>query len=60
MDPYWSNRPGASVSGENDISAFDFDRFCKYLDAVFVPMAEYAISKGLYVVMRPPGVCPPL
>ena len=58
MDPYWSNRPGASVSGENDISAFDFDRFCKYLDAVFVPMAEYAISKGLYVVMRPPGVCP--
>ena len=58
MDPYWSNNPGASVTGENDISAFNFERFKTYLDKVFVPMAEYAISKGLYVVMRPPGVCP--
>ncbi|MFO8002051.1 MAG: family 43 glycosylhydrolase, partial [Marinilabilia sp.] len=33
-------------------------RFKKYLDEVFIPMAEYAISKGLYVIMRPPGVCP--
>lgn len=23
-----------------------------------MPMAKYAISKGMYVVMRPPGVCP--
>ena len=58
MDPYWSNKPGVWTTGENDISAFDFNRFKKYLDEVFVPMAEYAISKGLYVVMRPPGVCP--
>lgn len=58
MDPYWSNTPGVQVNGENDISAFDFNRFKTYLDQVFIPMAEYAISKGLYVVMRPPGVCP--
>ena len=58
MDPYWSNIPGRRVKGENDISAFDFGRFEKYLDEVFVPMAEYAITKGMYVVMRPPGVCP--
>lgn len=58
MDPYWSNTPGVSTPGENDISAFDFNRFKTYLDQVFIPMAEYAISKGLYVVMRPPGVCP--
>ena len=58
MDPYWSNTPGQQTSGENDISAFDFERFKTYLDLVFVPMAEYAIGKGLYVVMRPPGVCP--
>lgn len=58
MDPYWSNTPGVQVTGENDISAFSFTRFKKYLDEVFVPMAEYAIGKGLYVVMRPPGVCP--
>ncbi|MDP4270843.1 MAG: cellulase family glycosylhydrolase, partial [Bacteroidota bacterium] len=58
MDPYWSNTPGVSTTGENDISAFDENRFKTYLDQVFIPMAEYAISKGLYVVMRPPGVCP--
>ena len=58
MDPYWSNVPGASVTGESDISAFSFDRFKTYLNSVFIPMAEYAISKGLYVIMRPPGVCP--
>lgn len=58
MDPYWSNTPDKHTTGENDISAFDWDRFTFYLDRVFVPMAEYAISKGLYVVMRPPGVCP--
>ena len=58
MDPYWSNTPGVPVNGENDISAFNFERFKTYLDQVFIPMAEYAISKGLYIVMRPPGVCP--
>lgn len=58
MDPYWSNTPGVQTEGENDISAFDFNRFRTYLNSVFIPMAEYAISKGLYVVMRPPGVCP--
>lgn len=58
MDPYWSNTPGVQTTGENDISAFDFNRFRTYLNSVFMPMAEYAVSKGLYVVMRPPGVCP--
>jgi beta-xylosidase len=58
MDPYWSNNPGQNTTGENDISAFNFTRFKKYLDEVFVPMAEYIISKGMYVIMRPPGVCP--
>ena len=27
MDPYWSNKPGVQTTGENDISAFDFERF---------------------------------
>lgn len=58
MDPYWSNTPGVQTTGENDISAFSMERFKKYLDEVFVPMAEYMVSKGMYVVMRPPGVCP--
>lgn len=58
MDPYWSNKPGVSTAGEHDISAFDMNRFKTYLNSVFIPMAEYAIENGLYVVMRPPGVCP--
>lgn len=58
MDPYWSNTPGVQTTGENDISAFSMTRFKKYLAEVFIPMAEYARSRGLYVVMRPPGVCP--
>jgi len=60
MDPHWSNNlpSGVYYVSENDIRYFDFDRFKKYLDEVFIPMAEYAIGKGLYVVMRPPGVCP--
>ena len=58
MDPYWSNEPGRQTTGENDISAFSMTRFETYFKSVFMPMAEYAESKGLYVVMRPPGVCP--
>lgn len=58
MDPYWSNTPGVSTTGENDISAFDMERFKTYFAKVFLPMAKYAESKGIYVVMRPPGVCP--
>lgn len=58
MDPYWSNKEGVSTTGENDISAFDMNLFLKYLDEVFVPMVEYANEHKLYVVMRPPGVCP--
>ena len=68
MDPHWSNNdtkveewktanPGKNYD-ESIIYAFDMDLFKKYLDEVFVPMAEYAIDNGLYVVMRPPGVCP--
>ena len=68
MDPAWSNNetkvrqwenanPGKYYS-ENLILAFDMNLFKKYLDQIFIPMAEYAIDNGLYVVMRPPGVCP--
>ncbi|WP_321372589.1 cellulase family glycosylhydrolase [uncultured Draconibacterium sp.] len=57
MDPYWSNTPGCTGRYEGE-ECFSETRFVKYLDEVFVPMAEYAVTKGLYVVMRPPGVCP--
>lgn len=56
MDPYWSS-PGAPSEAEA-YAYYDEERFKKYLDIVFVPMAEFAISRGCYVVMRPPGVTP--
>lgn len=56
MDPYWSS-PGAPSEAEA-YAYYDEERFRKYLDIVFVPMAEFAISRGCYVVMRPPGVSP--
>ncbi len=58
MDPYWSNTPGCTPDGHELPNCFNETRFKKYLDEVFIPMAEYAISKGLYVIMRPPGVSP--
>ena len=58
MDPYWSDDPSLPSVRYEGHERFSETRFRKYLDEVFVPMAEYAIDKGLYVVMRPPGVSP--
>ncbi len=56
MDPHWTCNGGG---GENTShTRYDQTKFKKYLDQVFVPMAEYMQSKGMRVVMRPPGVCP--
>lgn len=58
MDPYWSDDPSQPSVRYEGHERFSEVRFRKYLDEVFVPMAEYAVSKGLFVVMRPPGVSP--
>lgn len=56
MDPYWCC---GTYSGEDvAYKTFNVDKFMKYLNLVFIPMAEYAIERGVYVLMRPPGVCP--
>ena len=58
MDPYWSDDTTLPEVRYEGHERFSETRFRKYLDDVFVPMTEYAISKGLFVVMRPPGVSP--
>jgi beta-xylosidase len=58
IDPYWTNTPGASTTGENDISKFDFSRLKTTITNVIVPMIKHAKSRGMYVILRPPGVCP--
>lgn len=56
IDPYWSNN--GQSTGENDISKFDFNRFTAAVDNVIIPLIEHARSRGMYVILRPPGVCP--
>lgn len=58
MDPYWSDDTSKESVRYEGHERFSETRFKKYLDEVFVPMVEYANNKGLYVVMRPPGVSP--
>lgn len=58
MDPYWSDDTTLPYVRYEGHERFSETRFKKYLKELFVPMAEYFISKGMYVVMRPPGVCP--
>ncbi len=58
IDPYWSNNPGAEVDGEKDISEFNFDRFVDGVNNVIIPLIEHAESRGMHVILRPPGVCP--
>ena len=58
MDPYWSDDPDQESVRYEGHERFSSTRFRKYLDEVFIPMVEYANGKGLYVVLRPPGVCP--
>ena len=71
LDPCWTNAAGASsgywhyknsageyVTGEADNSNFSESLFSKYIQSLYVPIIEKAISHGLYVVVRPPGVCP--
>ena len=60
MDPYWSDDTSKTEVRYEGHERFSEIRFRNYLEKIFVPMAEYAISKGLYVVMRPPGVSPEL
>lgn len=58
IDPYWTNNPGVAVQGEQDISQFNFERFKDAVDNVIIPLIEHAKESGMYVILRPPGVCP--
>ena len=70
LDPVWSNSPvsgyqyegakdqPADVTGEADISKFYPNRLKRALPSFFLKLAEMAMNHGMYVVVRPPGVCP--
>ncbi len=62
LDCCWTNDPNkqsdGKESGEADISRFSESRLKKYLKSLYFPIAQKAMKRGLYVIMRPPGVCP--
>ena len=61
MDPCWTNDPNKQATGdggEADISRFSADRLRTYFNSLYLPIALNALSKGLYVIIRPPGVFP--
>ena len=70
LDPAWTNDPSSSyvysgskgqasdASGEADIKKFNPSRLKKFLPSLYLKLAEMAMNHGMYVVVRPPGVCP--
>ena len=62
MDPAWTNDPNkqsdGKEGGEADISRFSAGRLNTYLRTLYYPIAQKAMNHGMYVVVRPPGVCP--
>lgn len=59
MEPSWVRKDGAKANGEADLAYnYDRDKVKYYLENLFLPIAKNAHDHGLYVIMRPPGVCP--
>ena len=62
LDPCWTNDPNLPVTGEEtgeaNISQFSEKRLRTYLSTLYWKIIEKALDHGLYVVVRPPGVCP--
>ena len=70
LDPAWTNDPSdnyvysgskgqaSDASGEADIKKFNPSRLETFLPSLYLPLAEKAMNHGMYVVVRPPGVCP--
>lgn len=62
LDPCWTNDTSKPVTGtatgEANISQFSLARLQRYMKSLFWPLMQKAMAHGLYVVVRPPGVCP--
>lgn len=56
LDLYWCIDEGQSIW--DPYAAFDFNRFKKYFEELFLPMIDYYHEKGIYTLLLPP-VCPP-
>ena len=58
MDPCWTNYNAPAGTQENNIRYFSEKRYETFLSKLYVKLVEKALAHGLYVIVRPPGVCP--
>lgn len=58
MDPCWTNYNAPVGTQENNIHYFSEKRYKTFLSRLYVKLVQKALAHGLYVIVRPPGVCP--
>lgn len=58
MDPCWTNNNAPAGTPENNIQYFSETRYKAFLSSLYVKLVQKALAHGLYVIVRPPGVCP--
>ena len=70
LDPAWTNDPNSNYTysgsvgqssdakDEADIRKFNPERLKTFMESVYYPLMQKAMNHGMYVVVRPPGVCP--
>ena len=58
MDPCWTNYNAPVGTQENNIQYFSETRYESFLSRLYVKLVQKALAHGLYVIVRPPGVCP--
>lgn len=58
MDPCWTNYNAPVGTQENNIQYFSETRYKTFLSKLYVKLVEKALAHRLYVIVRPPGVCP--
>lgn len=58
MDPCWTNYNAPVGTQENNIQYFSETRYETFLSRLYVKLVQKALAHGLYVIVRPPGVCP--
>jgi len=61
LEPAWTNRTDIAADlnqyGEADISRFSANKLKNYFKKLYWPLISKALHHGMYVIMRPPGVC---
>lgn len=66
LDPCWTNGNATTWkvdsrekgTGEADFSKYTPTRLTKYMRTLYWRIAQAGMKHGLYIIMRPPGVCP--